>query len=79
MATVLAGTRTKQKRVGWNLFKLEIQGTNSSTQSVLFGAWVTRLGEYLPIWQLFSFGNFFKITEVALIFGQLYSMENAIC
>jgi hypothetical protein len=35
---------------------------------------VTRLGEFLPVVRLFSLGSFFKITEVAQIFGLLFSM-----
>jgi hypothetical protein len=34
---------------------------------------VTRLGEFIPIGRLFSFGSFLKITEGAHFFGYFYS------
>jgi succinate-acetate transporter protein len=34
-----------------------------------------RLGEFLPIWPLFTLGSFLKITKVAKYFGILFSTE----
>jgi hypothetical protein len=36
---------------------------------------VTRLGEFLPFWPLFSFGNFLKIRQVAHTFVLLFTTE----
>jgi hypothetical protein len=37
---------------------------------------VTRLGEFLPIWRLFTLSSLFKITMEDLMLGLLLSAEN---
>jgi hypothetical protein len=45
---------------------------------VQIGSRVTRLGEFSPIRQLFTLGNFKTITEVAQMFGLLSSVEKVV-
>jgi hypothetical protein len=45
--------------------------TNTLIHSRSAAARVTRLGEFSPIWHLFSLGSYLKILEVAQILGLL--------